>query len=51
MSRKKSHYDGDIGFSISEKMKELDEQDVSEESEIPRADQEDEEWVERLYER
>ena len=51
MNRKRSHYEEDIGFSISEKMKELDEQDVSDGSEIPSADQEDEEWAEKLYER
>jgi len=51
MGRRKSYYAEDLGYSIRDKMKELDDQDSEEDPEIPRADQEDEEWVERLYER
>jgi hypothetical protein len=61
MSRRKSYYAEDLGLSIRDKMKELDDQDREEikerrwmreeDPEIPRADQEDDEWAERLYER
>jgi len=56
MGKKKSFYVGDLGLSIRNKMRELDladrepeEQDPALGSQCP-ADQEDEDWEERLYE-
>jgi hypothetical protein len=56
MGKKKSFYGDDLGLSIRKKMRELDladrepeKQDHTLGSQLP-ADQEDEDWEERLYE-
>jgi len=56
MGKKKSFYVGDLGLSIRNKMRELDladrepeEQDPALGSQCP-ADQEDDDWEEKLYE-
>ena len=56
MGKKKSFYGDDLGLSIRKKMRELDLADREREeldhtlgSQLP-ADQEDEDWEERLYE-
>ena len=60
MSRKKRYYGEDVGLSIQNKMKDLDWEDRHPERHPPHhdpdsakmpADQEDDDWRERLYER
>jgi len=56
MGKKKSYYGNDLGLSIRQKMRDLDLEDREPEdydptlgSQLP-ADQEDEDWEEKLYE-